>query len=196
LHTENEWNAIRVRYRHEKMAADLLALKGFEIFLPTYRELHQWKDRKREVWLPLFPGYLFIENAASRKLQIVNTPGVCSIICTGGAPAVVAEEEILSIRRAVESTYSVEPHPFLTEGDVVCVKSGPLAGIDGILIRKKKDVFRLVISVRMLGRSAAVEIDASNLERTQGSSDRSYFLAPAGTADPRAEDAGITKAVW
>jgi transcription antitermination factor NusG len=160
---ENEWYALRTRYQHEKTAAALLALKGFQTFLPTYRAVRHWKDRKRQLSLPLFPGYLFVENAADRKLQVVSTPGVCSIISVAGIPAPIASEEIDSIRRAVESNYSLEPHPFLVDGDTVRVKSGPLAGIDGVLVRKKKDVCRLVISVQMLGRSAAVEIDASDL---------------------------------
>src|SRR5580658_1480227 len=167
VHPENGWNALRIRYQHEKMVADSLVWKGFQIFLPTYRAVHQWKDRKRQLSLPLFPGYLFVENAAGRKLQVVNTPGVCSIISVAGVPAVVAGEEIVSIRRAVESTYSVEPHPFLIDGDIVRVRSGSLAGIEGILVRKKKDACRLVISIQILGQSAAVEIDASNVERVR-----------------------------
>jgi transcription antitermination factor NusG len=161
---ETEWYALRTRYQHEKTVAALLAWKGFETFLPTYRAVRHWKDRKRQLWLPLFPGYLFVENAADRKLQVVSTPGVCSIISVAGIPALIASEEIDSIRRAVASNYSLEPHPFLADGDTVRVKSGPLAGIDGIVVRKKKDLCRLVISVQMLGRSAAVEIDASDID--------------------------------
>ena len=161
---ETEWYALRIRYQHEKMVAALLALKGFGTFLPTYLAVRHWKDRKRQLSLPLFPGYLFVENAARRKLQVVSTPGVCSIISVAGIPALISSEEIDSIRRAVESNYSLEPHPFLVDGDTVRVKSGPLAGIDGIVVRKKKDFCRLVISVQMLGRSAAVEIDASDIE--------------------------------
>jgi transcription antitermination factor NusG len=166
---ENDWYALHTRYQHEKSVADLLAMKGFQTFLPTYRTTRQWKDRKKQLSLPLFPGYLFVEDAADRKLQVVNTPGVCSIISVAGVPAVIASDEIASIRRAVESVYAVEPHPFLNDGDTVRVMSGPLSGIEGILARKK-DTYRLVISIQMLGRSAAVEIDASEIERVQPSS--------------------------
>jgi len=176
---ESDWFALHTRYQHEKSVAEQLAMKGFQTFLPTYLTTRQWKDRKKQLCLPLFPGYLFVEDAAGRKLQVVNTPGVCSIISVAGVPAVIASEEIASIRRAVESIYAVEPHPFLNDGDTVRVKSGPLAGIEGILARKK-DACRLVISVQMLGRSAAVEIDASEIERVQPTTPSIYLSSNQG----------------
>jgi transcription antitermination factor NusG len=163
---KSDWYALHTRYQHEKLVAELLALKGFQTFLPTYRTTRQWKDRKKQLSLPLFPGYLFVEDVDEQKVQVLNTPGVCSIISVAGVPSVIASDEIASIRRAVDSVYAVEPHPFLNEGDVVRVKSGPLAGLEGILTGKK-GAYRLVISIQMLGRSAAVEIDASDIQRVQ-----------------------------
>lgn len=158
------WHALYLRHQHEKAAADILSTKGFQVFLPTYHTVHRWKDRNKQLTLPLFPGYLFFADGLDRRLQIVTTPGVCAIVGTAGVPAVIPSEEIDSIRRAVESYSRMEPHPFLTHGNRVRVKFGPLAGIEGILVRKKH-LFRFVLSVQMLGRSAAVEIDASIVER-------------------------------
>jgi len=91
VHLEKGWYALQTRYQHEKAVAGILALKGFQTFLPTYRAVHRWKDRKKCLLLPLFPGYLFVEDAADRKLQVVNTPGVCSII--SGEPQISATGE-------------------------------------------------------------------------------------------------------
>lgn len=181
VHFENDWYALRIRYQHEAAAAALLALKDFRFFLPTYQTVRRWKDRKKLLSQPLFPGYLFVEDASDRKLQILNTPGVCSIISVAGTPAVIANDEFACIRRAVESTYPVGPHPFLNEGDTVQVRSGPLAGMEGILVRRK-DTCRLVISVQMLGRSAAVEIDSSECrESATQPTVSSRFRAPRGS---------------
>lgn len=181
------WNALRTRYRHEKSVAELLELKGFRTFLPIYDTVRCWKDRKKHLSLPLFAGYLFVEDVAARKLQAVTTPGVCSIICLSGIPAIIPGEEITAIQRALESKYWLEPHPFLCEGETVRVISGPLCGVEGILCRKK-DAHRLVISVQMLGRSAAVEIDSSIVERVQRNPDhRTPNLSPLTRGIPNCE---------
>jgi transcription antitermination factor NusG len=168
------WYALHTRYQHEKAIADVLAVKGIRVLLPSYETIHRWKDRNKRVSLPLFPGYLFCSDAIHRRLQIISTPGVCSILCVAGVPAPIPREEIESIRKAVENPSRVEPHPFLTQGDLVRVTSGSLKGVEGFLIRKK-DLFRLVVSVRILGRSAAVEIDASAVERVQSSVSTVFF---------------------
>jgi transcription termination/antitermination protein NusG len=157
------WCALHTRYQYEKSVATILTAKGFEVFLPTYRVIRRWTDRNKELILPLFPGYLFFGPANDRQNQILSTPGVHSIIKTAGLPAVIPYEEIESIRRMVESSLRVEPHPFLQDGDRVRIKSGPLTGLEGILSRKK-DAVRLVLSVILLGRAAAVEIDACAVE--------------------------------
>ena len=152
------------RHQHEKKVATILSGKGFQVFLPMYDAVHRWIDRNKRVSSPVFPGYVFFVDDADRRLQILATPGVHTILMTGAAPAVIPSEEMAAIRRAVESPFRVEPHEFLENGDLVRIMSGPLAGLEGIVSRKK-DSCRLVLSIKMLGRSAAVEIDSAALER-------------------------------
>jgi transcription antitermination factor NusG len=158
------WHALHTKHQHEKYVTDMLAEKGFEVFCPTYAEIHRWKDRKKEVTIPLFSGYLFFAGGLDRRVDLLSTPGVCAIVSFGNTPAVVPEEEINAIRLAAASSQRVEPHPFLKEGQRVRVKSGPLAGVEGIL-QRWKDSFRLVLSVELLGRSVAVEVEQCDIHR-------------------------------
>jgi len=158
------WYAIYTRHQHEKTVARILSDKGHETFLPLYRVAHRWKDRTRLVQLALFPCYVFFRGDVAQQQQVLRVPGVFSIVASSGRPAKIPANEMEGVRQLVESSLQIEPHPFLHCGDRVIVTSGPLYGLEGILIRKK-NAFRLVISVEMLGRSAAVEIDAANLQR-------------------------------
>lgn len=162
------WHALYTRHQHEKVVAQALEGKGFNIFLPQYRTLRKWKDRKKEISLPLFPNYVFIQGGLDRQLQIVTTPGVHSLVSWGGRPAEIPLKDIEAVRRIIESSLPVEPHPFLKHGDLVRIKSGPLEGIEGILVRRIRGV-RLVLSVDMLSRSAAVEVDGDIVERLTAS---------------------------
>jgi transcription antitermination factor NusG len=161
------WCALHTRHQHEKSVAAMLATKGFEVFLPTYETTRRWTDRTKRIRLALFPGYLFWADQADRRIQILATPGVHTIVKSGNLPAVIPNEEIDAIRKMVESTFGVEPHPFLQEGNFVRIRSGPLSGLEGILTRKK-DAFRLVLSVELLGRAASVEIDSCSIEPIGG----------------------------
>jgi transcription antitermination factor NusG len=163
----HDWYAVCTRHQHEKAAARILEYKEFEVFLPLYKARRRWKDRVKELSVPLFPGYLFIREGLEGWLPIITTPGVCNIVSCGGRPAAIPHSEIEGVRRIVESTLRVEPHPFLRSGDWVRVKYGPIAGVEGILLRKK-NIARLVLSVEMLGKSAAVEVEATNVERVSG----------------------------
>jgi transcription antitermination factor NusG len=156
------WYALHTKHQHEKSITHLLAEKGFEVFCPTYAELHRWKDRKKEVTLPLFPGYLFFAEGLDRKLELLSTPGVCNIVSFGNTPAPVDLSEIDSIRRVGSTSRAIAPHPFLREGERVRLSYGPLAGVQGILERWK-DGYRLVLSVELLGRSVSVEVDRSDV---------------------------------
>jgi transcription antitermination factor NusG len=158
------WYALHTRHQHEKAVAQILSNKGFEMFLPLYTVAHRWQDRTKQLLLPLFPCYVFIQVGLDRRLQILTTPGVYTIVGWAGRPAVIPQAEIDAVRRVIESFLRVEPHPFLKCGDWVRVKSGPLQGLEGILIRKK-NLFRLVLSIELLGRSAAVEVDVWMVER-------------------------------
>src|ERR1035437_9160446 len=161
------WHALYTRHHHENVVAHALSAKGFEVFLPQYRAVHRWKDRQKELMLPLFPNYVFIRGGLDRMLNIVTTQGVHSLICWVGLPADSPLEEIEAVRRMVEGPLPVEPHPFLKSGNRVRIKSGPLEGMEGILVRKTLG-FRLVLSVEMLSKSAAVEVDVNAVERVRG----------------------------
>jgi transcription antitermination factor NusG len=161
---EPRWFAVHTRHQHEHAVAASFLSKGLQIFFPSYEALHRWSDRKKRVTLPLFPGYLFFANEIERRSQIVSTPGVNGIVEVGKVPAEIPNSEIAAIRQMIESTLRVEPHPFLNDGDRVRILAGPLQGLEGIVLRKK-DALRLVLSIELLGRSAAVEIDGCVVER-------------------------------
>jgi len=161
---ERHWFAVHTRHQHEQAVATSLLNKGLQVFFPCYEAIHLWSDRKKRVTLPLFPGYLFFANEIERKSQIIATPGVNGIVEVGRIPAEIPDSEIVAIRRMVESRLRVEPHPFLNDGDRVRILRGPLQGLEGIVLRKK-DALRLVLSIELLGRSAAVEIDGCVVER-------------------------------
>jgi transcription antitermination factor NusG len=160
---EHHWWAVYTRHQHEKAIADVLSAKGFEIFLPLYDSIRRWKDRQKLLSLPLFPCYVFVRGGFSRRFQILNTPGVHMALTRGDQIAVIPEKEIAAIRRTVEGRFRMEPHPFLRCGEPVRVIRGSLEGVEGILVRKKNQ-FRLVLSVDMLAKSVAVEIDAADVE--------------------------------
>jgi transcription antitermination factor NusG len=153
------WSAVYTRHQHERSIAEILEAKGFEIFLPLYESTRRWKDRRKVISLPLFPCYVFVRGAHERRLPVLTTPGVHMIISRGERVATVPDEEIEAIRRTVEGPFSVEPHPFLRCGERVRVVRGSLEGVEGVLTRKK-NLYRLVLSVEMLAQSVAVEIDA------------------------------------
>jgi transcription antitermination factor NusG len=153
------WCAVYTRHQHEKSIGEMLEAKGFQVFLPLYESTRRWKDRRKVLSLPLFPCYVFVRGAHERRLPVLTTPGVHMIISRGERVATVPEEEIEAIRRIVEGQLSVEPHPFLRCGERVRVVRGSLEGVEGVLTRKK-NLYRLVLSVDMLAQSVSVEIDA------------------------------------
>jgi transcription antitermination factor NusG len=157
------WCALYTRHQHEKAVAEMLSAKGFQVFLPLYRSMRRWHDRKKMLALPLFPCYVFVRGGVRRRLQIVTTPGVHMIVCVGDQVATIPEHEIESLRKTIDGDYCVEPHPFLKCGERVRVKHGALEGVEGVLVRKK-NLCRLILSVNMLAQSVSVEIDASEVE--------------------------------
>lgn len=170
---KNEWYAVCTRHQHEKAVSERLSGSGFDVFLPTYPVARKWKDRIKHLSLPLFPCYVFLRCGLNQRLEVLATPGVHSIVTFAGRPAPIPEIQVDAIRRVIESHLQVEPHPFLSCGDWVRVKFGPLAGIEGILTRKKT-AYRLILSARLLGQSIAVEVDAFSVERVpQGATAKS-----------------------
>jgi len=160
---DSVWWALYTRHQHERVVADMLTAKGFEVFLPLYESARRWKDRKKILSLPLFPCYLFVRGGLDRKLQVVTTPGIHMILYRGDRVATISETEIEAIQRAVDGSYHVEPHPFLKCGMRVRVVRGALEGVEGILVRKK-NLCRLILSVDMLAQSVAVEVEAADVE--------------------------------
>jgi transcription antitermination factor NusG len=158
------WYALFTRHQFEKSVALALSNKNFEIFLPLCPSVRQWQDRAKLLSVPLFPGYLFIREGMDQQLQILTTPGVVRIVGWGGRPAVVPQVQLEAVKRIIESRLTVESHPLLERGDRIRVKTGPLAGLEGILARIK-GATRLVVSMEMLGQSAAVEIDILSVAR-------------------------------
>jgi transcription antitermination factor NusG len=161
------WWAVYTRHHHEKVVAEMLSAKGFEVFLPLYESTRRWRDRQMVLSLPLFPCYVFVRGDMDRKLHVVTTPGIHMILYRGEQVAVIPDGEIQAIQRAVDGPCSVEPHPFLKCGTRVRVMRGSLEGVEGILTRKK-NLLRLVISVDMLAQSVAVEVHASDVEPCGG----------------------------
>ena len=152
------WYGIRTKSNHERVAAIVLQSKGYENYLPVYRCRRRWSDRIVESDQPLFPGYFFCRFDAKKRLPIMSTPGVVSVIGCGNESASIPDAEIEAVRAVLNSGFAAEPCPFLREGQRVRVTRGSLEGLEGILIRKKTD-WRMVISIAMLQRSVAVEVD-------------------------------------
>ncbi len=158
------WYALQVRPRWEKLAALALGQKGYDPFLPLYTSRNRWSDRYKDVSLPLFPGYVFCRFDLSRRLPVMTTPGILSVV-GGRTPVPVDSAELDAIATLVRSGLPASPWPFLKVGQRVRIERGALAGLEGILLSLKKD-FRVVLSVSLLQRSVAVEIDRDWLSPT------------------------------
>jgi transcription antitermination factor NusG len=157
------WWALYTRHQCEKMVAETLTTKEFEVFLPLYATVRRWTDRQKTLFLPIFPGYVFVRGGLDRRLEIVMTPGVHTILFYGEQVAAIPETEIHNIRRMVEGPHRVEPYPYLKCGEKVRITRGSLKGIEGVLVRKK-NLYRIVLSMDLLQQCVAVEIDASDVE--------------------------------
>jgi len=168
------WYAIYTRHQHEKVVAQTLAGKGFEVFLPLYAGMRRWQDRIKQLSLPLFPGYVFLRTALDHRLPVLTTPGVHHFVPGGDRPVPISDAEIDSVRQLSANGTRVEPHAFLRSGHRVRVKEGPLEGMEGILTRWKAG-FRLVLSVELLQQSVAVEIGACWVEAISESCRRQNF---------------------
>ena len=157
------WLAVYTVARHEKAVARQLQDRQIETFLPLYRSWHRWKDRRKLIELALFPSYVFVRIAAQDRLPVLQVPGVVSMVTFNGEPAALPEGEINALRNGLENQVYAEPCPYLRVGRKVRVTRGPMAGAEGILTRRK-DKCRFVISVDVLMRSVAIEVDGADLE--------------------------------
>jgi transcription antitermination factor NusG len=157
------WYAAYTHSRHEKKVAQQLEERGIENFLPVYRSVRTWKDRRKELELVLFPGYIFARIDAGERLRVLQLPGVVRFVSFNGQPAPLLSDDIYALRNALQHGLAAEHHPYLTEGRRVRVIRGPLAGARGILVRLKTNC-RIVISIDAIMRSISVEVDESDVE--------------------------------
>jgi len=156
------WFAVWTRSRHERAVFDELTERGVPAFLPTVPRWSRWKDRKKKIDWPLFPGYCFVHIDPRARLPVVTCPGVVSIVSFNGEPAPVPEMEVESIRTLVNSALPYDPCPMLKTGAAVEVTHGPLKGVIGKLQRKGPHT-RLVLSVDLIGRGVSVQVDAADV---------------------------------
>lgn len=160
------WYALYVKSRHEFVTQDELVRKGIHTYLPSVKKARQWKDRKKFVEFPLFPGYCFvhIKPCSEDFVNVLKTRGVVTLLSAKpGCPTPVPPEEVDSLRLLVESGKDFDIYPHLKEGAKIRVKRGPLKGAEGVL-EKKEDRYMLLVSIKLLGRSVGVNIYADDIE--------------------------------
>ena len=156
------WYAVYTCANHEKRVADQFTGRGVEHFLPQYESVRRWKDRKVRLQLPLFPGYLFVRMAAQERLRVLQVPGVVRLVGFNGSPMPMPQEEIHRIREFLGQGWRAEPHPYLQVGKRAHVVHGPLAGMEGIVVRRKNRS-QLVLSFGLIQRSMAIELEEGDL---------------------------------
>jgi transcription antitermination factor NusG len=157
------WYAVYTNPRHERCVAQQIEQRSIVCFLPLYRTTRRWKDRRKELELALFPGYVFVHLVLEDRLRVLQLPGVVRLVSFQGRPAALPEAEIEALRRRLAAGGRVEPHPYLCAGRRVRVTAGPMQGLEGIIMRRK-DRCRVVFSLDLIMRSMAVEVDESDLE--------------------------------
>jgi transcription antitermination factor NusG len=162
MNTAQSWFALQTMPRSEKKIDRLLGEKGYECFTPTYRQKRKWSDRTVDVELPLFPTYVFCRLNPSVLGKVMATRGIVRIIGFGGKPAEVATEEIESLQLLAQSDFLREPWRYLPEGTPIVVETGPLAGVQGVICPSENGR-QLIISVTLLQRSVAIQLDASTV---------------------------------
>jgi len=159
-----KWYALWTRSRFEKKLLSELSDRDIEVFLPMREVLSRWKDRRKKVWLPLFPGYIFVNhvNTPENRFRILNIPGAVRFVGQEGRAEPVPEEQIEYVRKFLESSIAVDPYPYMHIGSRVEVIAGPLKGIQGILV-EKRGKFRFVVQVDLIRQAVSVEINASDV---------------------------------
>jgi transcriptional antiterminator NusG len=161
---KSHWFAIWTRSRHEQVVREQLERKKIAAFLPTITRWSRWKDRKKKIDWPLFPGYCFAQFDPDDPLPVLKCTGVVNIVSVEGKPASIPEYELDSIRLLVGSDLQFDPCPMIREGEMVEVVHGPLRGVVGRLMRKDTKTARLVLSVNLIGQAVSVEVDAADVK--------------------------------
>lgn len=158
-----QWFAAYTQPNHEKTVARQLTERAIPHFLPLYESVRRWKDRKMRLEVPLFPGYIFVSMRLQSRLSVIQLPSVIRLVGFGGEPVAIPEAELAAIRTCLEHNCSMEPHPSLQVGQRARIRRGALAGIEGILLRRK-GIARLVLSVGLIMRAVAVEVEMGDVE--------------------------------
>lgn len=157
------WYAAYTCANHEKRVRDQLEERSVESFLPVYETVRRWKDRRMHLQLPLFPGYVFVRMGLADRLRVLQVPSVVRLVGFNGQLTALPDEEMEGLKKGMASGVFAEPCPFLSVGRRVRVRAGPLAGVEGIVMRRKNRL-RLVISLELIQRAAMVEVDAADLD--------------------------------
>jgi transcription antitermination factor NusG len=155
---EQKWYALTVPYQHERRTEKALQSKGLETLVPVYRSRRWWSDRVKDVETPLFAGYVLCQFDLTKRIQVLDTPGVSKIVGFGGAMTALEDGEVAGIQRLLALKVPLAPWPYLKPGDRVRVEHGPMRGLEGTLLRTK-DTMHLVVSFELLQRSLAVEVE-------------------------------------
>src|SRR5438876_600256 len=159
---EPRWYAAYTCANHEKRVAAELGARDVEHFLPLYSSVRRWKDRRVQLELPLFPGYVFVRLALCERLRVVQIPSVVRLVGFGRLPTALPDTEMEIMRAALLQSLRAEPHPFLTVGRRVRITGGPFAGLEGVLKRKKSGL-RVVISLELIQRSVSVDVETADV---------------------------------
>lgn len=162
-YAEHRWYVAQTCARHEKSVAEQLHQKSIESFLPLYEKVSRWKDRRVRLQLPLFAGYVFLRMPLRERLRALQIPSVVRLVGFGGLPVALPDSEMEAMQNGLTTQLRVQPHPYLPVGRRVRIKSGPLAGLEGILLRKK-GAFRFVLSVALIQRSVIADVDSADIE--------------------------------
>jgi transcription antitermination factor NusG len=157
------WYASYTCSRREKQVARTFGERGVECFLPLYQKLHQWAHDRREVNLPLFPGYVFVRISQNERLRVLQVPGVVRMVSFNGELAELPESEIEKLRRGLERGGLAEPFPYMKPGQQVEILRGPFQGLKGEVVRNKNNRLQLIVTVDLLMRSVALQIDTADL---------------------------------
>jgi transcription antitermination factor NusG len=158
----SQWFAVYTQSRHEHRVAQHFATQAIQHFLPLYRAQRQWKDRRATLELPLFPNYLFVQIALEARVAVLRTPGVVGFVSSGAKPSPLDDYEIETLRSGLHLR-KVTPHSYLVVGERVRIRSGPMRGLEGVLVRQNNSD-RVVITLSQIKQSIAVEISADELE--------------------------------
>lgn len=161
------WYAAYTRSRHEMISAEEMKRRAIEQFVPTYEAVRRWKDRQKRLSLPLFPGYVFVRIALDERRRVLVIPGVVRLVGFGDRPVPLDDDEIEKLRSLLSHRAHMQPHPYLKAGRTIRILRGALAGLEGVLIRRKGRV-RLLMSIELIRCSATIEVDAADVEPIAG----------------------------